>query len=72
MKILHYSDQASPNFLNLYNQCDVLVTTGDLSLFDFPGLEEVQNKKPAFGVYGNHDSGNYMERLGIINLHNKV
>lgn len=72
MKTLHYSDQASPNFIELYDQCSLMITTGDLSLFDFPGLEEVANKKPAFGVYGNHDSGNYMERLGIINLHNKI
>lgn len=72
MKILHYSDRASPDFLNLYNQCDVLVSTGDLYFFDFAELEDIQNKKPAFGVYGNHDSGNYMESLGIINLHNRV
>lgn len=72
MKVLHYSDHASQNFLELYNQCDLLVTTGDLSLFDFSGLEEIQNKKPSFGIYGNHDSGNYMERLGIINLNKKV
>lgn len=72
MKILHYSDQTSSNFLQLYKQCDVLVSTGDLSLFDFAGLEDIPNKKPAFGVYGNHDSGNYMESLGIINLHYKL
>lgn len=72
MKILHYSDKFSSNFLNLYHQCDVLITTGDLNLSDVAVLEEVKDKKPAFGVYGNHDSGNYMEGLGIINLHNKV
>lgn len=72
MKILHYSDKTSTNFLELYQQCDVLISTGDLTSFDFAGLEDIQNKKPAFGVYGNHDSGNYMESLGIINLHNKV
>lgn len=72
MKILHYSDRSSPNFLDLYKQCDVLVSTGDLISFDFAGLEDFPNKKPSFGVYGNHDSGNYMESLGIINLHNKV
>ena len=72
MNILHYSDKSSPNFLQLYQQCDVLVTTGDLSYFDFAGLEDSKEKKPAFGVYGNHDSGNYMDSLGITNLHNKV
>lgn len=72
MKILHYSDRGSANFRELYEECDILVSTGDLTLFDFPGLEEKQSKKPAFGVYGNHDSGTYLERLGIINLHQKV
>ncbi len=72
MKILHYSDRGDPNFMKLYQECDVLVTTGDLDYFDFSGLEEIQNKKPAFGVYGNHCSGTYLEKLGITNLHNKV
>lgn len=72
MKVLHYSDKTFPSFIELYDQCDVMVTTGDLSLFDFSGLEGLVDKKPAFGVYGNHDSGNYMERLGVINLHNKI
>ena len=72
MKVLHYSDKSSPEFFNLYSQVDVLITTGDLSSFDFSELEILKQSKPAFGVYGNHDSGNYMEDLGIINLHNKV
>jgi Icc-related predicted phosphoesterase len=72
MKILHYSDRNSPDFYNLYNQCEVLVVTGDLTVFDFPGLEIEQNRKPAFGVYGNHDSGQYFEELGITNLHKKI
>lgn len=72
MKILHYSDRIASNFMDLYSQCDVLVTTGDLTTQDFHGLENIVNKKMALGVYGNHDSGNYMENLGIINLHNKV
>lgn len=72
MKILHYSDRQSPEFLKLYDTCDVLVSTGDLMIFDFFGLEDKQEKKPAFGVYGNHDSGLYMERLEITNLHNQT
>lgn len=72
MKVLHYSDRVSQELITLYPQCDVLITTGDLTAFDFFGLEDMVNKKPAFGVYGNHDSGNYMDSLGIINLHNKV
>lgn len=72
MKILHYSDQASPDFFQLYNQCDVLVSTGDLTYFDFTPLQDIKDKKPAFGVYGNHDSGKYLENLGLANLHNQV
>lgn len=72
MKFFHYSDRSSPDFLNLYGQSDVLVATGDLNLFDFAGLEDIKDRKPAFGVYGNHDSGTYFEPLGIINLHNQV
>lgn len=72
MKILHYSDQSTKDFQTLYDQCDILVTTGDLTLFDFPSLEDNPNKKPSFGVYGNHDSGEYLEKLDITNLHNKI
>jgi Icc-related predicted phosphoesterase len=72
MKILHYSDRVSQEFSALYESCDVLVTTGDLTFFDLNPIESKINKKPAFGVYGNHDSGQYMEELGIINLHNQV
>lgn len=71
MKILHYSDKTYPNFLELYKECDVLVATGDLSVPDFAGFDMLP-PKPAFGVYGNHDSGKYLEELGINNLHNKV
>lgn len=72
MKILHCSDKKAPNFAELYRQCDVLVSTGDLSIFDFPELADRTDKKPAFGVYGNHDSGQYLESLRIENLHNRV
>ena len=72
MKMLHYSDHKDDNFSALYEECDVLVSTGDLSIFDFPGLEDWEDRKQAFGVYGNHDSGMYMDRLGILNLHNNV
>jgi uncharacterized protein len=72
MKILHYTDRPAKNFSELYEQADMLISTGDLTLFDFPGLEDTQKKKPAFGVYGNHDSGSYLEPLSIINIHNTV
>lgn len=72
MKILHYSDKASIEFDDLYETCDILVTTGDLSIFDFGKLLDRADKKPAFGVYGNHCSGTYLERLAVENLHNRV
>lgn len=72
MKILHYSDKTASNFLELYKECDTLISTGDLSLPDFAGLDMFPSKKTSFGVYGNHDSGKYLEELGIINLHNQV
>lgn len=72
MKILHYSDKAKNEFDRLYGECEILVSTGDLSIFDFGMLRELPIKKPAFGVYGNHCSGNYLETLGIENLHNRV
>lgn len=72
MKVLHYSDRHCPDFLDLYDKCDVLVATGDLTYFDFSPLENIQNRKPAFGVYGNHDSGRYFESVGIQNLHLKT
>ncbi len=66
--------------MELYQQCDVLVVTGDLELSDFSGLayhlyqnqQDSSQIKPAFGVYGNHDTPDYLEELKIINLHNTV
>ncbi|MDP4009997.1 MAG: metallophosphoesterase [Candidatus Shapirobacteria bacterium] len=72
MKILHYSDAGSPDFLKLYSEADILITTGDLSLFDFAGLENISPEIPSFGVYGNHDTRGYLEQLNILNLHNKI
>ncbi len=72
MRILHYSDKDDPAFDEKYHLCDVLVTTGDLTISDFGRLRDLSNKHSAFGVYGNHDSGQYLEDLGIINLHDAV
>lgn len=47
---------------------DLVVTLGDLERHDILGLAEVQTI-PKIGVYGNHDSGNYMSELGIANMH---
>lgn len=72
MNILHYSDKSSTDFLQLYQSCDVLLYTGDLSYFDFHGLADTEVKKPAFGVHGNHDPSDFFPDLHIINLHNTV
>jgi uncharacterized protein len=72
MKVLHYSDKTEPQLLTLYDEADILITTGDLTIFDFGPLRDIQNRKPAFGVYGNHDSGEYLENLGLTNLHQNV
>ena len=73
MKILHYSDKGSEDFLSLYSQCDLLITTGDLRFRDFAGFDAFPKDKPAFGIYGNHDDGcNYLENNGIENVHNKI
>ncbi|MBD3250233.1 MAG: hypothetical protein GF381_01515 [Candidatus Pacebacteria bacterium] len=72
MKVLHYSDRAEPNLRSLFEQAELLITTGDLTIFDFASIRSSLDQKPAFGVYGNHDTPGYLEKLGIINLHLKV
>lgn len=47
---------------------DAIVTLGDLAIQDIRELEQITHI-PKYGVYGNHDSGTYMEELGIQNLH---
>ncbi|MBP9700124.1 hypothetical protein KBD71_02485, partial [Candidatus Woesebacteria bacterium] len=69
MTVCHYSDRSNPLFLSHYRTCDILITTGDLTYPDLSGILNETQKKPAFGVYGNHDSGQYLEELGIENLH---
>jgi Icc-related predicted phosphoesterase len=50
---------------------DLIVTLGDLERHDLLGLLQAPTT-PKIGVYGNHDSGNYMTELGIIDLHRKA
>lgn len=50
---------------------ELVITLGDLTREDILGLEYVTNI-PKIGVYGNHDSGNYMEELGIWDMHLKT
>ena len=68
MRVLHYSDHNDPDLIKLYENCDVMFATGDLTVFDFLGV----TGKPMFGVYGNHCSGSYFETVGITNVHLKV
>ncbi len=50
------------------NQIDLIVTLGDLDMFDLKELTYVTDI-PKIGIYGNHCSGNYFEELGIRNMH---
>jgi len=72
MKILHYSDQKDDRLRELFIQADAMFVTGDLSIFHFNGIEDIISSKPSFGVYGNHCSIGYLEKLGIKNVHLKV
>ena len=72
MKILHYSDHKDDKLNEFFNQAEILIATGDLSYFDFIDIENKIKDKPSFGVYGNHDAPEYLERLGIQNVHLKV
>jgi uncharacterized protein len=50
---------------------ELIVTLGDLNREFLLPLERVINI-PKIGVYGNHDSGTYMEGLGIWDMHLKI
>ncbi len=50
---------------------ELLITLGDLTREDLIGLTTVTTI-PKIGVYGNHDSGHYMEELGIRDMHLNV
>ncbi len=52
-------------------EIELICTLGDLTYFDLIELERI-NDIPKIGVYGNHDSRNYLESLGIINLHLRI
>ena len=47
---------------------DAIITLGDLELSEIRELELITDI-PKLGVYGNHCSGQYMETLGIVNMH---
>ncbi len=50
------------------NPVELICTLGDLDQFSLAELENITDI-PKLGVYGNHDSGLYFERLGIRNMH---
>lgn len=53
------------------HQIDLVVTLGDLTREDILALERITDV-PKIGVYGNHDSGTYMQELGIWDVHCKT
>jgi Icc-related predicted phosphoesterase len=53
------------------NHVEMVITLGDLTREDILGLADVTHI-PKIGVYGNHDSGSYMEELGIMDMHRKT
>lgn len=72
MKVLHYSDQGDENISTLFQSADTLFCTGDLTIFDLYPLENEITTKPCFGVYGNHCTPGYLEKLGIQNMHLRI
>jgi Icc-related predicted phosphoesterase len=50
---------------------EIIITLGDLDYFDLLPLQQISNI-PKIGVYGNHCSGTYLEKLGILNMHLKT
>jgi Icc-related predicted phosphoesterase len=53
------------------NNVQLIITLGDLTREDIFELQQITNI-PKIGVYGNHDSGNYMSELGIVDMHLKT
>ena len=49
---------------------DLVITLGDLTIWDLEGLDKVE--VPKIGVYGNHDIVKYMPQFGIQDLHCKT
>ena len=74
MKILAIADRPPKERIKLIlenNPINMICTLGDLEqnyLYDI----ELVTSIPKLGVYGNHDSGTYIETLGITNMHLKT
>lgn len=71
MRILAFADKKPDVAIHdLVNSqpIDLIVTLGDLERSDILELATITSI-PKIGVYGNHCSGNYMDELGIVNMH---
>lgn len=53
------------------NRIELVITLGDLTREDLLPLQQITHI-PKIGVYGNHDSGTYMDELGIWDMHLKI
>lgn len=75
MKLLAIADRPPKNGILQTIQenpdIDLVVTLGDLDQFCLQELEQIQHI-PKLGVYGNHCSGQYLETLGIWNMHLQI
>jgi uncharacterized protein len=74
MKALVIADR-NPNIniaeMAAQENVDVLITLGDLVREDLLTAIPISDI-PKIGVYGNHDSGNYMPEIGIMDMHLKI
>lgn len=74
MRILSLADRKSDiplaDLVSQY-QPDLIVTLGDFERADLIELAHITSP-PKIGVYGNHCSGNYMQDLGIVDMHLKT
>lgn len=71
MNILAISDRKPKIDIASYvksNNVDLIITLGDFAREDLLQLKDVIDI-PKIGVYGNHDSGLYMEEIGIQDMH---
>lgn len=71
IRLLTIADRPPRKFIKeiiAESKVDIIVTLGDLEFHQISELSDIANL-PKIGVYGNHDSGTYMNDLGIINMH---
>lgn len=74
MKILALADRKPtidiPSIIT-QERVDLVISLGDFAREDLLSLATIDST-PKIGVYGNHDSGNYMPELGIWDMHLKI